>query len=32
MATNWSIMAARVQIEGVNLEEFNLKSMKFTED
>ena len=32
MATNWSIMAARAQMEQVNLEEFNLKDMKSTED
>ena len=32
MATNWSIMAARAQLEQVKLEEFNLKSMKSTED
>ena len=32
MATNWSIMAARVQMEQVKLEEFNLKGMKSTED
>ena len=31
MATNWSIMAAKAQMEQVNLEEFNLKDMKSTE-
>ena len=31
MATNWSIMAARAQMELVKLEEFNLKGMKSTE-
>ena len=31
MATNWSIMAARAQMEQVKLEEFNLKGMKSTE-
>ena len=32
MATNWSIMAARTQIEQIKLEEFNLKGMKSMED
>ena len=32
MATNWSIMAARAQMEQVKLEELNLKDMKSTED
>ena len=32
MAANWSIMAARAQMEQVKLEEFNLKSTKSTED
>ena len=32
MATNWSIMAARAQMEQVQLEEFNLKGMKSMED
>ena len=32
MATSWSIMAARVQMEQVKLEEINLKGMKSTED
>ena len=32
MATNWSIMAAGAQMEQVELEEFNLKDMKSTED
>ena len=32
MATNWSIMAARAQIEQDKLEEFDLKGMKSTED
>ena len=32
MATNWSIMPARSQMEQVKLEEFNLKDMKSTED
>ena len=32
MATNWSIMAARAQIEQVKLEEFNFKGIKSKED
>ena len=32
MATNWSIMAATAEMEQVKLEEFNLKSIKSTED
>ena len=28
MAANWSIMAARAQMEQVKLEELNLKGMK----
>ena len=32
MATNWSIMEARAQMEQVKLEEFNFKGMKSTED
>ena len=32
MAINWSIKAARTQMEQVKLEEFNLKGMKSTED
>ena len=32
MATNWSIMAARAQVEQVKLEKFNLKGMKSMED
>ena len=32
IATNWSIIAARAQMEQVKLEEFNLKCMKSTED
>ena len=32
MATSWSIMAARTQMEQVKLEQFNLKSIKSTED
>ena len=32
MATNWSIMAARAQMEQFKLEDFNLKGMKSTED
>ena len=32
MATNWSIMAAKAQMEQVKLEKFNLKDMKFMED
>ena len=32
MATKWSIMAARAQLEHVKREEFNLKGMKSTED
>ena len=32
MATNWSTMAARAQMDQVKLEEFNLKGMKSTED
>ena len=32
MATNWSIMVARTQMEQVKREEFNLKDMKSTED
>ena len=32
MATNWSIIVARAQMEQVKLEEFNLKGMKSTED
>ena len=28
MATNWSIMVARAQMEQVKLEEFNFKGMK----
>ena len=32
MATSWSIMAAKTQMEQVKLEEFNLKGMKFIED
>ena len=32
MATNWSIIAARAQMEQVNLEEFYLEDMKSTED
>ena len=31
MASNWSIMAARLQMEQVKLEEFNLKGMKSIE-
>ena len=31
MATNWSIMEARAQMEQVKLEEFNFKGMKSTE-
>ena len=32
MATNWSIMEARAQMEQVKLEEFNLNGMKSTKD
>ena len=32
MATNWSIVAARAQIEQVKLEELSFKGMKSTED
>ena len=32
MATNWSIMEARAQMEQVKLEEFNLKDMISKED
>ena len=32
MATNWSIMAARVQMEQVMMEEFKLSGMKSMED
>ena len=32
MATNWSKMAARAQMEQVKLEEFNLNGMKSKED
>ena len=32
MANNWSIMAAREQMEQVKLEEFNVNGMKSTED
>ena len=32
MATNWSIMAARAQMEQIKLEKLNLKVMKSTED
>ena len=32
MATNWSIMATRAQMEQDKLEEFNLKVMKSTAD
>ena len=31
MATNWSIMAARAQMEQIKLEKFNLKGMKSME-
>ena len=32
ISTNWSIMAARTQMEQVQLEEFNFKGMKSTDD
>ena len=32
MMTNWSIMAARAQMEQVRPQEFSLKNMKSTED
>ena len=32
MATNWSIIAARAQMEQVKLEDFNLKGIKPTKD
>ena len=32
MATNWSIMAPRAQMEQAKLKEFNHKGMKFTKD
>ena len=32
MVTNWSIMAAKAQMEQIKSQEFSLKNMKSTED
>ena len=32
MVTNWSIMAAKVQMEQIKPQEFSLKNMKSMED